>query len=41
MELLLKLGKRAEQQAFAKYGLDAVMTEYLPAKLKNPRRFLP
>ncbi len=41
MELLLKLGRRAEQQAFAKYGLDNVMTEYLPAKLKDPRAFLP
>lgn len=41
MELLLKLGRRAEQQAFAKYGLQAVMTEYLPAKLRNPRAFLP
>ena len=41
IELLLKLGQRAEQQAFAKYGLDAVMTEYLPAKLKDPGKFLP
>ena len=41
MELLLKLGQRAEQQAFAKYGLDAVMSKYLPAKLKNPDKFLP
>lgn len=41
MELLLKLGRRAEQQAFAKYGLDAVMTRYLPDKLKDPRKFLP
>ncbi|MFG0317827.1 MAG: DNA topoisomerase VI [Planctomycetota bacterium JB042] len=41
MELLLKLGRRAEQQAFAKYGLDAVMTRYLPEKLADPRRFLP
>ena len=41
VELLLKLGRRAEQQAFAKYGLDAVMTRYLPAKLKDTRKFLP
>jgi DNA topoisomerase-6 subunit A len=41
VELLLKLGRRAEQQAFAKYGLDDVMKRYLPAKLKNTRAFLP
>ncbi|WP_457614391.1 DNA topoisomerase IV subunit A [Methanopyrus sp.] len=31
--LLEKLGKKAEQQAFAKYSLDYVVKEYLPAKL--------
>ncbi len=41
MELLLELGQRAEQQAFAKFGLDHVLTEYLPHKLKHPERFLP
>lgn len=30
---MLDLGKKAEQQAFAKYGLDYVVNEYLPAKL--------
>ena len=30
---MLELGKKAEQQAFAKYGLDYVVNEYLPAKL--------
>ena len=41
MEFLLELGQRAEQQAFAKYGLDHVLTHYLPDKLKHPERFLP
>lgn len=41
VEHLLKMGVRAEQQAFAKFGLDFVMEEYLPAKLKNPGKFLP
>jgi len=41
LELLLKLGKRAEQQAFAKFHLNFVMDEYLPAKLKHPEKFLP
>jgi DNA topoisomerase-6 subunit A len=30
---MLELGKKAEQQAFAKYGLSYVVKEYLPAKL--------
>ncbi|MBR9690670.1 DNA topoisomerase IV subunit A [Candidatus Woesearchaeota archaeon] len=41
IELQLKLGKRAEQQAFATYDLNYVMTEYLPKKLKNPKSWLP
>jgi DNA topoisomerase-6 subunit A len=41
VEQLLKMGVRAEQQAFAKFGLDFVMEEYLPRKLKEPKRFLP
>jgi DNA topoisomerase-6 subunit A len=41
VEQLLKMGVRAEQQAFAKYGLRFVMEEYLPRKLKDPRKFLP
>jgi len=35
------MGVRVEQQAFAKYGLDFVVNEYLPEKLKNPSKFLP
>jgi DNA topoisomerase-6 subunit A len=38
---LLKMGVRAEQQALAKWGLNYVIDEYLPAKLANPRAFLP
>jgi DNA topoisomerase-6 subunit A len=41
VEMLVSMGVRAEQQAFAKFGLDFVMDEYLPAKLKHPERFLP
>jgi DNA topoisomerase-6 subunit A len=38
---MLKMGVRVEQQAFAKYGLDFVVNEYLPAKLKGKAKFLP
>src|SRR3989338_3915309 len=32
---------RAEQQALAKWGLNYVITNYLPDKLKHPEKFLP
>jgi DNA topoisomerase-6 subunit A len=35
IETMLKLGKKAEQQALAKYGLDFVTDKYLPEKLTN------
>ncbi len=38
---LLKMGYRAEQQALAKWGLNFVIEEYLPRKLKNKASFLP
>ncbi len=41
IEDLLKLGVRAEQQALAKWGLNYVMDEYLPRKLRDPDGFLP
>ena len=41
IQQMLKMGVRAEQQAFAKHGLDNVIEKYLPAKLKNPGKFLP
>jgi len=41
LEQMLKMGVRAEQQALAKWGLNYVIEEYLPAKLKNRKGFLP
>ena len=41
LEMMLKMGVRAEQQALAKWGLNYVIDEYLPAKLKKPGAFLP
>jgi DNA topoisomerase VI subunit A len=41
LELLLKMGVRAEQQAFAKFDLNYVMDTYLPDKLRHTERFLP
>ncbi|MHC5054762.1 MAG: DNA topoisomerase IV subunit A [Planctomycetota bacterium] len=41
LEQMIKMGKRVEQQAFAKHGLDFVIKKYLPAKLKAISKFLP
>jgi len=41
VELMIKLGKRAEQQAFAAAGLNYVIEKYLPKKIKNSSNFLP
>ena len=38
---LLEMGVRAEQQALAKWGLNYVIDEYLPRKLKSSEDFLP
>lgn len=38
---LLKMGERAEQQALSLNGLNFVMEEYLPRKLKARNQFLP
>jgi DNA topoisomerase-6 subunit A len=38
---LLKMGVRAEQQSLARWGLNYVIDEYLPNKLKDPKKFLP
>ena len=38
---LLDAGHRAEQQAFAKHGLDYVHEVYLPEKLAHVKKFLP
>lgn len=40
LKLQLKLKKRAEQQALAKYGLNFVITDYLPKKLKDKNSWL-
>ncbi len=37
----IKMGVRAEQQAFAKHHLNFVMDTYLPEKLANPKKMLP
>ncbi len=41
LKLMLKMGVRAEQQALAKWGLNFVIEEYLPRKLKDKKSFLP
>ncbi len=41
IRLQLKMGKRAEQQAFAAYDLNYVMNTYLKDKLKNSKTWLP
>ena len=41
IELLLKMEVRAEQQSLAKWGLNFVIDEYLPRKLKQTASFLP
>jgi len=38
---LLKMGVRAEQQSLARWGLNYVIEEYLPRKLKETAKFLP
>ncbi len=38
---LAVMGKRAEQQALAKHGLNFVMSNYLPEKLNNQKTWLP
>lgn len=41
LNLSLKLKKRAEQQALAQHGLNYVISNYLPDKLKDPKKWLP
>ena len=36
IKTFLKVGKKAEQEAFSRYGLTYIVDEYLPAKLKEP-----
>ncbi|HNW91830.1 MAG TPA: DNA topoisomerase IV subunit A [bacterium] len=41
IDKLMGMGVRAEQQALAKWGLNYVLDEYLPRKLREPGKFLP
>jgi len=41
IEHMLKMGVRAEQQALAKWGLNFVIEEYLPRKMREKKGFLP
>jgi len=41
LKKMLKMGVRAEQQALSLHGLNFVLEEYLPEKLKSVRSFLP
>jgi DNA topoisomerase-6 subunit A len=41
VEQLIQMGVRAEQQALARWGLNYVIDEYLPAKLRATSKFLP
>jgi len=41
LNMMIKLGRRVEQQAFAAHGLNFVLETYLPEKLANPNKFLP
>ncbi len=41
LQQMIKMGVRAEQQALSKHGLNFVMEEYLPRKLKQKSKFLP
>jgi DNA topoisomerase-6 subunit A len=41
LQKLIKMEVRAEQQALSLHGLNFVIDEYLPQKLKHPEKFLP
>ncbi len=41
LKLMAQMKVRAEQQALAKWGLNYVIDKYLPAKIKNPKTWLP
>jgi DNA topoisomerase-6 subunit A len=38
---MVSMKKRAEQQALAQHGLNFVISDYLPAKLEDPKTWLP
>ncbi|NHI03249.1 DNA topoisomerase VI subunit A [Candidatus Nitrosotalea sp. TS] len=39
MEVFLKLKRKAELEAFSKYGLTNITDKYLPAKLEESKSF--
>lgn len=41
LEMMVKMKKRAEQQALAKWGLNYVISDYLPKKLNDQKTWLP
>ena len=41
LKQMIQMKARAEQQALAKWGLNYVIEKYLPAKLKDPKSWLP
>jgi DNA topoisomerase-6 subunit A len=41
LDLMTTMKKRAEQQALAQWGLNYVMSDYLPQKLANQKTWLP
>jgi DNA topoisomerase VI subunit A len=41
LDLMTTMKKRAEQQALAQWGLNYVISDYLPQKLKDSRTWLP
>jgi DNA topoisomerase-6 subunit A len=41
LQQLIDMEVRAEQQALAAHGLNYVMSDYLPQKLRHVNRFLP
>ena len=41
MKTMAQMKVRAEQQALAKHGLNFVITDYLPKKLRDPKKWLP
>ncbi|MBW2972118.1 DNA topoisomerase IV subunit A [Candidatus Woesearchaeota archaeon] len=41
LDLMVKMKKRVEQQAFAAHSLNYVIDKYLPEKIKSPNKWLP
>ena len=41
LKLMGQMKVRCEQQSLSKHGLNYVITNYLPEKLKNPKSWLP